>query len=424
MVLPASSGWACPASCCGDGSQGRRRAPSAELGEELAEVAGEEVGGVVGGPVAAAVELAPGDDVGVVAVGEAAQGPEVVGEAGQPHGDGGGLGGVGGVVVLVVEAGRRGGGVGQPVDGHIGQEVVGAEGVAEQLAAPGELAGGGVGQGVGDGLGLGGLELVVDRPLHKPLEEGQVAELVGGQALQLGRVAGGEGEELGDMDPEDVVGVDPALEGGDDGAGVVAVGAVAPIAEAGHELGPGSGGAQGVPAGLGGGAGEAEAGQRGDDQVEGVGGVGPVGPGVGEGGGQVQVFQEGVGPAVGQDQREGVGLGRAEVREVDGLAVDGGGELRDLVELGLPGPPVVVVAPVVDQVLDIAEGDAVVPAGGDRAGLGTAGVQRGELVGPAGPGQPLGQIIQIGLRDLDPKRPDGGIGHDLSPRINDVCLAL
>src|SRR5215218_4556733 len=153
MVLPASSGWACPASCCGDGSQGRRRAPSAELGEELAEVAGEEVGGVVGGPVAAAVELAPGDDVGVVAVGEAAQGPEVVGEAGQPHGDGGGLGGVGGVVVLVVEAGRRGGGVGQPVDGHIGQEVVGAEGVAEQLAAPGELAGGGVGQGVGDGLG-------------------------------------------------------------------------------------------------------------------------------------------------------------------------------------------------------------------------------------------------------------------------------
>ena len=30
----------------------------------------QQVGGVVGGPVAAAVELAPGDDVGVVALGE------------------------------------------------------------------------------------------------------------------------------------------------------------------------------------------------------------------------------------------------------------------------------------------------------------------------------------------------------------------
>ena len=115
-------------------------------------------------------------------------------------------------MVLGVEAGRGGGGVGEPVDGHVGEDVVVAEGVAEELAAPGELAGGGVGQGVGDGLGLGGLELVVDRPLGKALEEGQVAELVVGEALQVGGVAGGEGEELVDMDPEDMVGVDPALE--------------------------------------------------------------------------------------------------------------------------------------------------------------------------------------------------------------------
>jgi hypothetical protein len=40
-----------------------------------------------------------------------------------------------------------------------------------------------------------------------------VAELVLGEALELGGVAGGEGQELVDMDPEDVVGVDPALEG-------------------------------------------------------------------------------------------------------------------------------------------------------------------------------------------------------------------
>ena len=96
------------------------------------------------------------------------------------------------MVVLGVEAGRGGGGVGEPVDGHVGEDVVVAEGVAEELAAPGELAGGGVGQGVGDGLGLGGLELVVDRPLGIALEEGQVAELVVGEALQVGGVAGGE----------------------------------------------------------------------------------------------------------------------------------------------------------------------------------------------------------------------------------------
>ena len=140
----------------------------------MAEVAEEQVGGVVGGPVAAAVVLVPGDDAGVVAFGEAADGSEVEGEAGQADGDGGRPGGLGGVLVLVVEAGRRRGGVGQPVDGDVGDDVVLAQGVAEQLAAPAELAGRGVGQGVGDRLGLGGLQLVVDRVVDKALQELQV----------------------------------------------------------------------------------------------------------------------------------------------------------------------------------------------------------------------------------------------------------
>src|SRR4029450_8103432 len=92
--------------CCRDAAKGGG-ARSAKRPEEGAQVAGEQVGGVVGGPVAAAVELAPGDDVGVVAFGELADRPEVVGEAGQAHGDGGRLGRVAGVLVLVVEAGRR-----------------------------------------------------------------------------------------------------------------------------------------------------------------------------------------------------------------------------------------------------------------------------------------------------------------------------
>jgi hypothetical protein len=56
-------------------------AASPEAAEELAEVTDQQVGGVVGGPVAAAVELVPGDDVGVVALGEPADRSEVEGEA-------------------------------------------------------------------------------------------------------------------------------------------------------------------------------------------------------------------------------------------------------------------------------------------------------------------------------------------------------
>ena len=106
-----------------------------------------------------------------------------------------------------------------------------------------------------------------------------------------------------------MLGVDPALERGHDRAGVVAVGAVPVIAEPSHQLRPRPRGAQGVPAGLGGRPGEGEAGQRWDDYMEGIGRVAPVRPRVGERPDQVDVLQKGVGPAVSQDQRDGVGLG-------------------------------------------------------------------------------------------------------------------
>ena len=117
----------------------------------------------MGGPVAAAVELAPGDDIGVVALGEPADRPEVVGEARQADGHRGRPGRVFGMLVLVVEAGRRCRGVGQPVDRDVGQDLVGAERVTEQLAAPGELTGGRVGQRVSQVCGWASCT-VVDRP--------------------------------------------------------------------------------------------------------------------------------------------------------------------------------------------------------------------------------------------------------------------
>ena len=128
---------------------------SAELAEELADVGDQQVGGVVGGPVAAAVELAPGGDVVVIAFGEAAQWAEVVGERGQADREGRRLGRLLLVRVLVVEAGRGGGGVGEPVDGGVGEDQIGVGDTGEELADPGELAGGRVGERVGEGLRLG-----------------------------------------------------------------------------------------------------------------------------------------------------------------------------------------------------------------------------------------------------------------------------
>jgi hypothetical protein len=105
------------------------------------------------------------------------------------------------------------------------------------------------------------------------------------------------------------------------------------------------------------------------------------------------------GPAVEYQQGHGVGLGRAGMDEVDPLAIDGGGELGVPVEPGLPGPPVVPVGPVAGQLLQVPEGHAAGPA------------HAGQLVRPAGPGQPLAQVVQLGLGDLDAERADLTVVH-------------
>src|SRR4029453_17362731 len=122
------------------------------------------------------------------------------------------------------------------------------------------------------------------------------------------------------------------------------------------------------------------------------------------------------------ESRGGVRAGGADVPKVDVLPVDRGGELRVLVEGCLPGAPVVLVLPVVDQVADVADGDAVLPARRDRAPLRTAGVE-GEPVGPAGPGQPVGEVVQVGLGHVNEERANllAGVAHGISPSQQDVC---
>jgi hypothetical protein len=102
---------------------------------------------------------------------------------------------------------------------------------------------------------------------------------------------------------------------------------------------------------------------------------------------------------VDDQQRQRVRLGRADVHEVDPLAVDGGGELRVLVEPGLLGAPVVAALPVPGELPQVAERHATAPA------------DTGQLVGPAGAGQPVGQVVQLGLGNLDPERVDAVASH-------------
>jgi hypothetical protein len=85
--------------------------------------------------------------------------------------------------------------------------------------------------------------------------------------------------------------------------------------------------------------------------------------GIAEGADDLDELGDGAWPAVSDDQRQCIGLGRADVQEVDVLPVDGGGELGEPVEPGFLGAPVVGAAPVLGQLSQVLEGDAAAPAG-------------------------------------------------------------
>ncbi len=108
----------------------------------------------------------------------------------------------------------------------------------------------------------------------------------------------------------------------------------------------------------------------------------------------VEELDHGARPTVAEDQREGARLGRAHVQKVGVLPVDGGRELRELVQLCLVLSPVVGRTPVLDQFLQVVQRDTAVPA------------CAGNLAGPPDTAQPVVEVVEVGLRDLDPERPD------------------
>src|SRR4029450_6085600 len=88
----------------------------------------------------------------------------------------------------------------------------------------------------------------------------------------------------------------------------------------------------------------------------------------------------------------------------------GGGELGVLVEPGLVLAPVVGAAPVFGQLPQVPDRHPAAPA------------EHWELVGPAGPGEAVVQVVQVGLGDVDAEGSDLGGGHAASSTAEQIVL--
>jgi hypothetical protein len=184
----------------------------------------------------------------------------------------------------------------------------------------------------------------------------------------------------------------------DEGAHVAALGDVAVIAEAVHQLGPGARHAAGVPADFGRFGGPAVAGQRWDDEVKRVLGGAAVRCRVGERADDPEQLDHRARPAVRDDQRQRVLVRRLDVDEVDGHPIDPRLELRQRVQSRLARAPVVIGRPVAGEFLDRRQLHALRPIGDEL------------LAGRAHRG------------DTPPKVSDRFVGH-VDPEGTDVSFA-
>src|SRR5579884_2395449 len=103
----------------------------------------------------------------------------------------------------------------------------------------------------------------------------------------------------------------------------------------------------------------------------------------------VEELDDRAGPAVRDDERERVRLGRPHVEEVDALAVDLRDELVERVEPRLLLAPVVPVPPVLDELAQVAELRAVVPA------------RARDLLGKPRAREALAQVVENCFGDVD-----------------------
>src|SRR5581483_3957641 len=149
-----------------------------------------------------------------------------------------------------------------------------------------------------------------------------------------------------------------------------------------------------IPPGLMGRPGKPETGHRRYHQVECERGIGSCCSRVGQRSDDVGVLQHSPWPAMTENERNGVRLSGADVQEMHPLSVDGRDELREGVELGFGRTPVIARLPVLSKLTDVTAWYSVVPR------------HFRHDADPSGAGQPLMQIVEIVLRDVNEERLD------------------
>ncbi len=167
------------------------------------------------------------------------------------------------------------------------------------------------------------------------------------------------------------------------------------VAQAFHQHVPGLGHAVRAPAQLSWLAGKAVAGNRGDHDVESVFGATAVSGRIGQRADGLEKLELRTRPAMGKDQRHGVGMTRTHMNELDVDTIDRGDEFGQCIEPGLGLAPVITVAPILHQVLYL----------GQLHALGN--VVDGFLVRPTGVGNALAQFGQLRVIDMDAVWTDG-----------------
>ena len=184
---------------------------------------------------------------------------------------------------------------------------------------------------------------------------------------------------------------------GDHRAPVAALGRVPLVAEPGHQLVPRVGDPRYVPSPRRRFVAPAVPGERRAHDVEGVGRIAAVGTRVAERLDDLDELDDRARPAVGQHERERVGLGGAGVHDMDPETADVGAELRQIIEARLGRTPVVVVGPVAAQVLDERKRDPLRP-------VRCPTVADGLALGPARAAQPGSEVVEVGVRDGEAER--------------------
>ncbi len=272
---------------------------------------------------------------------------------------------------------------------------------AELLDDPRRQPGGGVVERVPHRLGLGRLLLHV-AGVHRVVRAHAVEEPLLLEGDVLGHRDRGRHVEV---DARAVLGVGERDLARHEVAPVAALRDVAVVAEPRHELGPRPCDAARVPAALDGGSGEPVAGEARHHHVERVGGIAAVRSRVAERLDHVEELDERTRPPVGEQQRERALDRRRGVEEVHAGAVDLGAEVVERVHARLPGGPVVVLGPVRDQLAQVLELGAVVPA------------RAGDLGREAGRPQARPEVLEDGVVDVDPERFDGEVPTHVGERV-------